>query len=201
MPAGYATRATGLGQGGLYWDGSRHHVFASEGGHCDFAPADDLQVELFRYVHARYGHVSWERVLSGPGLVNIFEFLRDSGRGTVPGWLSAEMKVMDPAAAISAAAMDAKCPMSEQAMDIFVSIFGAEAGNLGLKIKATGGVFLAGGIAPKILPKLATPLFLDAFLNKGRLRHLMEVMPVKVIINDKLALLGAARCALMETAA
>jgi glucokinase len=158
-------------------------------------------VELFRYLHARYGHVSWERVLSGPGLVNIFDFLRDTGRGTVPSWLSAEMKVMDPAAAISAAAMDGKCPMSEQAMDIFVSIFGAEAGNLGLKIKATGGVFLAGGIAPKILAKLATPLFLDAFLSKGRLRHLMEVMPVKVIINDKLALLGAARCALMEDAA
>jgi glucokinase len=192
---------TGLGEGGLYWDGSRHHVFASEGGHCDFAPADDLQVELFRYLHARYGHVSWERVLSGPGLVNIFDFLRDTGRGTVPSWLSAEMKVMDPAAAISAAAMDGKCTISEQAMDIFVSIFGAEAGNLGLKIKATGGVFLAGGIAPKILAKLATPLFLDAFLSKGRLRHLMEVMPVKVIINDKLALLGAARCALMEDAA
>jgi glucokinase len=192
---------TGLGEGGLYWDGARHHVFASEGGHCDFAPADDLQMELFRYLHDRYGHVSYERVLSGPGLVNIFEFLRDSGRGKVPGWLSAEMKVMDPAAAISAAAMDGKCPMSEEAMDIFVSIFGAEAGNLGLKIKATGGVFLAGGIAPKILPKLATPLFLDAFRNKGRLRHLMEVMPVKVIINDKLALLGAARCALMEAAA
>jgi glucokinase len=191
---------TGLGEGGLYWDGQRHHVFASEGGHCDFAPVNDLQVELFRYLHARHGHVSCERVLSGPGLVNIFEFLRDSGRGRVPGWLSAEMKVMDPAAAISAAAMDAKCPMSEQAMDIFVSIFGAEAGNLGLKLKATGGVFLAGGIAPKILPKLATPLFLDAFLSKGRLRHLMEVMPVKVIINDKLALLGAARCALMEAA-
>jgi len=192
---------TGLGEGGLYWDGSRHHVFASEGGHCDFAPANELQLELFRYLHARYGHVSYERVLSGLGLVNIFEFLRDTGRGKVPGWLSAEMKVMDPAAAISAAAMDAKCPMSEQAMDIFVSIFGAEAGNLGLKIKATGGVFLAGGIAPKILAKLATPLFLDAFLSKGRLRHLMEVMPVNVIINDKLALLGAARCALMETAA
>jgi glucokinase len=191
---------TGLGEGGLYWDGQRHHVFASEGGHCDFAPVNDLQVELFRYLHARHGHVSCERVLSGPGLVNIFEFLRDSGRGKVPGWLSAEMKVMDPAAAISAAAMDAKCPMSEQAMDIFVSIFGAEAGNLGLKLKATGGVFLAGGIAPKILPKLATALFLDAFLSKGRLRHLMEVMPVKVIINDKLALLGAARCALMEAA-
>jgi len=191
---------TGLGQAGLYWDGTRHHVFASEGGHCDFAPLNDLEVELFRYLYSRYGHVSYERVVSGPGLVNVFEFLRDTGRGKVPRWLSEEMQKMDPAAAISAAAMDAKCPMSEQAMDIFVSVFGAEAGNLALKFKATGGGFLAGGIAPKILPKLATPLFLDAFLDKGRLRHLMEVMPVKVITNDKLALLGAARCALLEAA-
>jgi glucokinase len=191
---------TGLGQAGLYWDGTRHHVFASEGGHCDFAPLNDLEVELFRYLYARYGHVSYERVVSGPGLVNVFEFLRDTGRGKVPRWLSEEMQKMDPAAAISAAAMDAKCPMSEQAMDIFISVFGAEAGNLALKFKAIGGVFLAGGIAPKILPKLATPLFLDAFLDKGRLRHLMEVMPVKVITNDKLALLGAARCALLEAA-
>src|SRR5262249_26010264 len=151
MPGNQALIAagTGLGEGGLYWDGERHHVFASEGGHCDFAPANELQVELLRYLQARYGHVSWERVLSGPGLVSIFEFLRDTGRGEVPAWLSAEMKAMDPAAAISAAAMEAKCPMSEQALDIFVSIFGAEAGNLGLKIKATGGVFLAGGIRPK----------------------------------------------------
>ena len=191
---------TGLGEAGLYWDGTRHHVFASEGGHCDFAPLDDLQVELFRYLYARYGHVSYERVLSGPGLVNVFEFLRDTGRGKVPGWLAEEMQKMDPAAAISSAAMEGKCGMSEQAMDIFVSVFGAEAGNLGLKVKATGGVFLAGGIAPKILPKLTTPLFLESFLSKGRLRHLMELMPVKVITNDKLALLGAARCAFLEAA-
>lgn len=192
---------TGLGEGGLYWDGHRHHVFASEGGHCDFSPANELEDELLVYLRKRYGHVSWERVLSGPGLVNIFEFLRDTGRGTVQDWLTEEMKMMDPAAAISQAALDGKCGTSEQAMDIFVSIFGAEAGNLGLKLKATGGVFLAGGIAPKILPKLATPLFLESFLSKGRLRHLMEVMPVKVIVNDKLALLGAARCALVESAA
>ncbi len=192
---------TGLGEAGLCWDGARHHVFASEGGHCDFAPLNDLEIELFRYLEARYGHVSYERIVSGPGLVNVFEFLRDTGRGKVPDWLSEEIKKMDPAAAISSAAMDGQCSMSEQAMDIFVSVFGAEAGNLGLKVKATGGVFLAGGIAPKILSKLATRLFLESFLSKGRLRHLMEVMPVKVITNDKLALLGAARCALVEAAA
>jgi glucokinase len=192
---------TGLGECCLYWDGSRHHVIASEGGHCDFAPRDDVQVELFQYLRARYGHVSYERVLSGPGLVNVFEFLRDTGKGKVPDWLSEEMKKKDPAPAISRAALAGKCALCEQALDIFVAVFGAEAGNMALKIKATGGVFLAGGIAPKILTKLATPIFLQAFLAKGRLRNLVEIMPIKVITNDKLALLGAARCALMEAAA
>jgi glucokinase len=192
---------TGLGEGALYWDGKRHHVFASEGGHCDFAPEDDLQVELLNFLRARYGHVSCERVLSGPGLVNIFEFLRDTGRGKPPEWLAAEMTEHDAAAAISRSALAGKCDVCEQALEIFVSIFGAEAGNLALKLKATGGIFLAGGIAPKILPRLTTPAFMQAFLSKGRLRRLMEVIPVKVIMNDQLALLGAARFALVEAAA
>jgi len=192
---------TGLGEGGLYWDGSRHHVFASEGGHCDFAPLNDLEVELWKYLFARYGHVSYERIVSGPGLVNVFDFLRDTGRGSPPAWLVDDMKRMDPAAVISKAGVEAKCPMCEQALDIFVSVYGAEAGNLALKLKATGGVFIAGGIAPKILPKLTTSVFVEAFLSKGRLRHLMELMPLKIITNDKLGLLGAARCALYESAA
>jgi glucokinase len=189
---------TGLGEGGLYWDGVRHHVFASEGGHCDFGPLDDLQVELFQYLRTRYGHVSYERVLSGPGLVNIFDFLRDTGRGKPPDWLVGEMVETDAAAAISHAGLSEKCSICIQALDIFAAIFGAEAGNLALKLKATGGVFLAGGVAPKILPKLQTPAFLEAFLGKGRMRRLMEIMPVSVITNDKLALLGAARCALLD---
>ncbi len=192
---------TGLGEGGLYWDGRRYHVFASEGGHCDFAPQGDLQVELYQYLRGRYGHVSYERILSGPGLVNVFDFLRDTGKGKPPDWLAAEMVETDAAAAISHAALSGQCSMCEQALEIFVTVFGAEAGNLALKLKATGGVFLAGGIAPKILPKLATPMFLEAFLSKGRLRHLMEIMPIQVITNDKLALLGAARCAQFEAAA
>jgi glucokinase len=178
---------TGLGEGGLYWDGKRHHVFASEGGHCDFAPLDDLQLDLVEYLRKRYGHVSYERVLSGPGLVNVFDFLRDTGKGTPPDWLIAELA--------------GKCSICEQALEIFAAVFGAEAGNLALKLKATGGVFLAGGIAPKLLPKLTTPTFMDAFLSKGRLRRLMEIIPVQVIMNDQLALLGAARCALFEPSA
>jgi glucokinase len=192
---------TGLGEAGLYWDGERHHVFASEGGHCDLSPMDDLQVELFQYLRSRFDHVSYERVLSGPGLVNVFDFLRDTGKGKPPDWLVAEMVESDAARAISEAGLSGRCPMCEQALDIFVAVFGAETGNLALKMKAVGGVFLAGGIAPKILPKLATSTFLQAFLNKGRLRRLMEIIPIKVITDEKLALLGAARCAFVETAA
>lgn len=192
---------TGLGEAGMYWDGKQHNVFAGEGGHTDFAPRDEIQVEMYRYLKAHFGRVSYERIVCGPGLVNIFHFLRDTGHGTVPSWLEAEMLDSDPAAAISRAAMGGKCPMSEQALDIFVAVYGAEAGNFALKLKATGGLFIAGGIAPKILPKLTTPLFIDAFLDKGRMRSLMESIPIQVIINDKIALLGAARCAAVRLAA
>jgi glucokinase len=186
---------TGLGEAGMYWDGTKHHIFAAEGGHTDFAPRDELEIDLFRYLSGRFGHVSYERVLSGPGLVNIFHFLRDTGRGTEPQWLTDEMLHGDPAAAISGAALSGKCPTCENALDLFVSVFGAEAGNLALKVMATGGVYLGGGIAPKMLAKLSGPLFMHAFLGKGRMQPLLESMPVKVITNDKTALIGAARCA------
>lgn len=186
---------TGLGEAGMYWDGTQHHIFASEGGHSDFAPRNDLELELFRYLRARFGHVSYERIVSGPGLVNVFLFLRDSGRGKPPQWLTDEMANSDPAAAISHAAIDGKCALSEQAVDLFISIFGAEAGNLALKVMAMGGVYLGGGIAPKMLPKLTGPLFMQSFIAKGRMQDLMEAMPVRVIMNDQAALQGAARCA------
>lgn len=187
---------TGLGEAGMYWDGERHHVFASEGGHADFAPRTELEIELLRYLAARYGHVSCERVVSGPGLVNIFYFLRDTHRGTEPEWLAEQILQSDPAAAIAQAAMHGRCPLCEQALDIFISLYAAEAGNLALKLMATGGVYLGGGIAPKMLPKIADPLFMHSFVGKGRMQSLLETIPVKVIINDKTALLGAARCAL-----
>ena len=190
---------TGLGEAGMYWDGMRHHVFASEGGHGDFAPRNPLEVELFNYLRTRFGHVSYERIVSGPGLVNVYSFLRDTGRGTPPQWLVDEMAQSDPAAAISRAGMDSKCSLCEQALDLFVSIYGAEAGNLALKIMATGGVYLGGGIAPKMLAKLSGPLFMQAFAGKGRMQALLESMPVMVITNDQIALLGAARCAQLKT--
>ncbi|MBZ5721287.1 MAG: glucokinase [Acidobacteriia bacterium] len=191
---------TGLGEAGMYWDGSQHHIFASEGGHTDFAPRNDLELELYRYLRARFGHVSYERIVSGPGLVNVYHFLRDTGRGKEPQWLIDQMAHSDPAAAISRAAMDGKCSLSEQALDLFISIYGAEAGNLALKIMSTGGVYLGGGIAPKMLPKLKGPLFMQAFIAKGRMQHLLEAMPVRVIMNDKAALQGAARCAAVNSA-
>lgn len=186
---------TGLGEAGLFWDGKRHLVFACEGGHCDFAPQGELQIELLRYLEARFGHVSYERVLSGPGLVNVYEFLRDSRRSKESADLSAAMQTGDRAAAISKAALTGSDPLAEQALDLFISVYGAEASNLALKTMATGGLFLAGGISPKILPKLTGPEFMRAFLNKGRLRPLVESVPVHVVTNEKAGLLGAARCA------
>jgi glucokinase len=192
---------TGLGEAGMYWDGKRHHIFASEGGHGDFAPRNELETELLRYLQGRFGHVSYERIVSGPGLVNVYRFLRDTGRGQEPAWLTQEMANSDPGAAISKAAVGGKCPLCEQAVDMFVSIYGAEAGNLALKLMTIGGIYLGGGIAPKMLPKLSGPLFMESFVKKGRMQALLESMPVKVITNDKTALLGAARCAAASLAA
>jgi glucokinase len=185
---------TGLGEAGLVWDGTRHQIFACEGGHCDFAPRNELEIELLRYLLARFGHVSYERILSGPGLVNVYLFLKDTHRGneSEPQWLRDEIAAGDPAAAISRAAVSAKAPLAEQALDLWISIYGAEAGNMALKVLASGGVFLAGGIAPKILPKLAGPLFMQAFVSKGRMQPVLEAIPVRVITNEKTGLLGAA---------
>ena len=190
---------TGLGQAGLYWDGRQHHPFACEGGHTSFAPNDPLQVELLGYLRRELPHVSWERVVSGPGLLNIYRFLRDTGRGEEPAWLAAEMRQQDPAAVISQAALGGTSPLCEQALDLFVSLYGAEAGNTALKLMATGGVYVAGGIAPKIITKLTEPLFMQAFVAKGRLQPLVQDIPVQVIMNDKTALLGAARFATLKT--
>lgn len=189
---------TGLGQAGLFWDGTRHHVFACEGGHTDFAPHNDLQIELLKFLRARFDHVSYERILSGPGLVNAYEFLRDSGCGKESPELALLMKTGDPAAAISRAALDGSSPLAEKALDLWIAVYGAEASNLALKVMATGGLFLAGGISPKILPKLTGPIFMQAFLEKGRMRPLVESIPVQVVTNEKAGLLGAARCASVQ---
>jgi glucokinase len=189
---------TGLGEAGLYWDGKYHRAFASEGGHCDFAPSDDVEGELLLWLRKQFGHASWERVLSGPGLYNIYRFLRDSGRGEEPKWLAEETALADASAVISRAALENRCELCVKALDMFVSFYGAEAGNLALKIMALGGVFLGGGIAPKIASKLKQPAFMKSFAAKGRLSPLLEAIPVSIILNDLTALMGAARCAALD---
>jgi glucokinase len=190
---------TGLGEAGLFWNGSEHQVFACEGGHADFAPIGDLQVELLGFLSGKFRHVSYERVLSGPGLVNIYEFLRSKRSGDESPGVAARLVEGDAAAEISSAALNHTNPLAEEALDLWISIYGAEAGNLALKTMATGGIFLAGGISPKILSQLTGPHFMQAFLEKGRLRPLLEGIPVRVITNDKAGLWGAARCAVTKS--
>jgi glucokinase len=190
---------TGLGEAGLVPD---HHggyqPFPSEGGHADFAPRNELELDLLRYLMGRFEHVSFERVLSGPGLYNIYQFLRDTGRGEEPSWLSEQIAHGDPSAAISKSALEGTSAISAQALDIFVSIYGAEAGNLALKVLATGGIFVGGGIAPRIIRKLSSTAFMKAFSAKGRVSSLLKDIPVRVITNDKTALFGAGRVAALS---
>lgn len=192
---------TGLGQAGLVWDGFRHVPFASEGGHSDFAPHNEIEVELLRYLFKKHGRVSYERVLSGPGVRSIYEFLRETKRAEEPKGLEEQMRAAkDQPALISQLALEHKAPICEQTLDIFVSVYGGEAGNCALKFMSTGGMFIGGSIAAKILPKMKEEVFLRAFREKGRMQNLLEEMPVKVVLNDDAGLLGAARSALIQKA-
>jgi glucokinase len=193
--------AGGLGEAGLYWDGFRHHPYACEGGHADLAPRNNLQIELLKHLLSKYDHVSYERILSGPGIVNIYEFLRDTHQTEEPSWLRDQISsAHDPPAVISHLALEKKAAICEQTLDIFVSVYGAETGNCALKFMSTGGIFIGGGIAAKIVPKMKEPEFMRAFLDKGRMKPLLEDMPVKIVMNDSSGLIGAARCALIQKA-
>jgi len=192
---------TGLGVAGLYWDGFRHHPFACEGGHADFAPTTDLQAELLAYLRKKYDRVSCERILSGPGIRNIYEFLRDTHKAEEPAWLKEQIGAAhDPTPVISQIALEGKAPICEKALSIFVGVFGAEAGNCALQYMATGGVFIGGSIAAKIVPKMKEPVFLESFLDKGRLEVLLNDMPVKIVLSDDCGLSGAARYTLVQKA-
>jgi glucokinase len=186
---------TGLGEALLVWDGTGHRVVPTEGGHTDFGPRDDLEVELLRHLRPRYGRVSYERLVSGPGLVGIHDFLRARHGQPAPAALAARLAAGDGAAAITDAALEGGDPVCAEALDRFVAIYGAEAGNLALKALALGGVVLGGGIAPKILPRLQEGPFLAAFRDKGRFADLMATIPVTVVLEPRAALLGAARVA------
>jgi glucokinase len=183
---------TGLGEAGLFWDGKSYQPFATEGGHASFSPSNTLEFSLLRHLQQQFGHVSWERVVSGMGIVSLHEFLCQYRGKAAPQWLVEDMQSGDAAAAISAAALAGRDEICAQTMQLFVQLYGAEAGNLALKTMSRGGIYLGGGIAPKILPMLQSGEFLAAFQNKGRMKPLLEAMPVKVILNDRAALYGPA---------
>lgn len=192
---------TGLGQAGLYWDGFRHHPFPCEGGHTDFAPRNELEQELLRYLLKKYEHVSYERILSGPGIRNVYEFLRDTNKEEEPAWLTEQIKeASDVPAVISKAALEQKAPICERTMELFVSIYGAETGNCALKFLTVGGIFIGGSIAAKILPLMKRPEFMKAFLAKGRMERLLREMPVRIVLNDDAGILGAAHYTLVQKA-
>lgn len=184
---------TGLGEAALIWDGTRYHAMASEGGHVDFAPRNELEIELLRHLLTKKHRISYERILSGPGLVNVYNFFKERGLEEEPEWLRAEIEASDDAAPIiSRAALAGRAEICVRALDLFVSIYGAQAGNLALTVKATGGVFVGGGIAPKIIEKLRDGKFIEAYKDKGRLSPMVEASPVSVIMEPKTALAGAA---------
>ena len=184
---------TGLGEGYLIWNGHTHIPYPSEGGHVDYAPRNEDEIDLLRFLTQKYnGRISFERVVSGMGLTNIYEFLLEVRGIDEPAWLAKRIASEDPNAVITELALSAKSEICEKAMDMFVSAYGAEAGNLALKVLSVGGVYVGGGIAPRILEKLKDGTFMKSFIDKGRLSQLLINMPVRVILESRAALLGAA---------
>jgi glucokinase len=185
---------TGLGEGLLIWNGHAHIPFPSEGGHSDYSPRNEDEIDLLRFLKQKYnGRISWERVVSGMGMTNIYEFLRDVRGMEEPAWLAAEMAAAgDPNSVITELGLTAKSEICERALDMFVSAYGAEAGNLALKVLSVGGLYVGGGIGPRIIEKLKDGTFIKAFTDKGRLSQLLINMPVRVILESRAAVLGAA---------
>ena len=185
---------TGLGEAFLGWNGNGYRPYPSEGGHTDFAPSGLLQLKLLIYLMDRFGHVSYERVCSGIGLPNLYAYIKDSGMCSEQDWLREQIAAApDPAPVISQAALDDKADIAVAALDLFVSILGSEAGNLALKVLATGGMYLGGGIPPRIIPFLKKAEFFHSFQNKGRFSSLLANVPIHIILNPEVALIGAAR--------
>ncbi|HUZ60120.1 MAG TPA: glucokinase [Hanamia sp.] len=193
--AGYGNAAviapgTGLGEAGLFWDGNYYHPFATEGGHSDFAPRNEFDFELFTFLQKKFDHVSWEHLVCGPGIVNIYQFLREEKKREEPGWLKEEIMKEDAAAVISRRVLQSE--ICKETMQLFIRFLAYESANLVLKLKATGGLFIGGGIAPQIVSLLENNAFHASFCQSGRLNYLLEKVPVKIILNAKTALLGAA---------
>ena len=181
---------TGLGEAGLYWDGKYYRPFATEGGHSDFAPRNETDFELFSFLQKKYDHVSWERLLCGPGIINIYHFLKEVKNLEEPEWLREKMNAQDLPTVISQHTGD--CPICDETMEYFFRFLAHESANLVLKLKATGGLFIGGGITPQLLPLFSKYRFYESYCQSGRLNFLLEKVPVKLILNNKTALLGAA---------
>ena len=186
---------TGLGQGILVWDRDHYEPIATEGGHASFGPNDELQIELTHYLLKNCGRASYERVLSGHGLVRLYAFLKERCETPESAALAQAMQKEDPAAAITLAALERNDALANQALDLFVDIYGAQAGNLALTTGATGGVYIAGGIAPKILPRCTDGRFMRAFSSKGKMTPYVTAIPVQVVMNPQVGLIGAALAA------
>ena len=182
LPIAVIASGTGLGESALVWDGKRYRAIPSEGGHTDFGPRTEVEIELLRFLTKKFGRVSYERIVAGPGFINLYEFFRSRAAYPEPSWLKEKLATADPSAAISQAGMEGKDPVCVDVVETFASVYGAEAGNLALKILATVGVYVGGGIAPKILPVIRKH-FMEAFVTKGRYTGLMKQMPVSVILN------------------
>jgi len=190
---GLIAAGTGLGEALLIWDGKAHRPIPSEGGHCDFAARNDREIALLNYLRRTLnGRVSFERVVSGLGIKNVYAYLRDVEKLDEPAWLKHRLETEDPNAVIGKCAEDGSSSICFETMKIFAAAYGAETGNIALKVLATGGMWLGGGIAPKILKTLQNGAFIASFLDKGRLSPLLQSIPVRVILDDTCALLGAA---------
>jgi glucokinase len=191
---GLIAAGTGLGEAMLIWDGKLGHIpIPSEGGHCDFAARNDTEIALLQYLRRTLeGRVSFERVVSGLGIKNVYAFCRDDRKMEEPAWLTERLANEDPNAVIGQCGEDGSSPICAETLRIFASAYGAEAGNIALKILAMGGIYLGGGIGPKILKTLKNGAFIEAFVDKGRMAPILEAIPVRVILDDTCALLGAA---------
>lgn len=183
---------TGLGEAGLYNDGKCLHPFPTEGGHCDFSPRTTLDKELHSFLENKYGIVSWEKLISGPAIPDIYEFLLSSGKHEEKEFVRVEMNEQDPSAVISKTAMKDLCPLCVETMKHFVRYLARECSNLVLKMKATGGLFIGGGIPTKILPLIQVPEFIEHYLNGDRMEHLLEQVPIRIIMEQEAPMYGAA---------
>lgn len=189
---------TGLGEAGLFWDGKAYHPFATEGGHCDFSPRTEFDIEFLRHLQKQYGHVSWERIISGPGIFNIYKFLKAFKNIEEPKWFSEKILKEDPAAVISSCATTNTYPACGETIELFTRYLATETAQLALKFKATGGIFIGGGIIPKIINIFDKKLFIENFLQVNRMNPLLENIPVQLILNQYAPKYGTALYAAMQ---